>query len=220
MVWAVNCACDYILEKLPSVSNSELPDNPAGTLLHLSDVQPIVERARTEFRSASKTAMDAGSRVHDAIETYLKTGREPFNPSDEVLTGFLAFLEWKDLHHFEVIHTEHTVYGERYAGTLDLLCRLDGKQFVVDFKTTSIKEDGAAYPEHRYQTAAYRQCVPGTEGNGVLYLHKVTGFPLWKDCSSTYESDVNVFSILTDLYYATHPVVTKRINNQRERRAA
>jgi hypothetical protein len=216
--WAVGCAVDYIIVSLPSFSNDELPDHPAGTLLHMSDIVPLIESARTNFRQVSKNAMDAGSRVHDAIEQYLKTGREPFKPSDEVMAGFLSFLEWQDAHHLKTLQTEHTVYGDRYAGTLDLLCELNGKQYVIDFKTTSVKEGGQAYSEHRYQTAAYRQCIPGTVGHGVLYLHKQTGYPYWKDCSATYEADVKVFNILVDLFYASHPIVSKRIATQIDRK--
>lgn len=214
--WAANCACDYIIDKLQTITNPELPDHPAGSLVRMDDLLPIVESARKGFRSVSKTALDTGSRVHDAIEQYLNTGHEPFKPRAEVEAGFLAFLEWQDKHKFKSIATEQTVYGDRFAGQCDLICELDGKQYLVDFKTTNISEDSSAYPEHRYQVAAYRSCVPGVEGCGILYLHKQTGQPNWRDSSATYEADLNVFNILVDLWYASHPNVSKRIIRQKE----
>lgn len=216
MYWAVNCACDYMIENMNMITNGELPDNTSGTIVNVSDIFPVIESARKNFRKVSKTAMDIGSRVHDAIEQYLQSGKEPFKPSDEVMAGFIAFLEWKDKFKVETIATEHTVYGDKYAGTLDLFCKLDGKQYVIDFKTTSINEDSPAYPEHRYQVAAYRNCIPEVVGCGILYLHKQTGYPNWRDSSATYEADLNVFNILVDLWYASHPNVSKRIIKQKE----
>jgi len=216
MYWAVNCCADYILDYVKLITNPELPDNPSGTLIRVEDLYPIIESSRKNFRNVSKKAMDIGSRVHDAIEQYLNTGREPFKPGDEVEAGFLSFLEWQDKHHFKSIATEQTIYGDRFAGTCDLICELDGKQYLIDFKTTNVAEDSPAYPEHRYQVSAYRSCVPNVEGCGILYLHKTTGYPNWRDSSSTYESDLKVFNILVDLWYATHPNVSKRIVRQQE----
>ena len=73
-------------------------------------------------------------------------------------------------------------------------------------------EDAAAYPEHRYQVADYRQTDQGIEGCGVLYLNKETGRPLWRDSSGTYDGDRNVFNILVELWWASHPVKTKQFN--------
>jgi hypothetical protein len=214
--WVSNCWRDYLLDRLPSITNTdELPNYPAGSVVLMSELQPLIEAAASNWREASKTAMHIGSQVHDAIETYIATGREPFKPGDEVTAGFLAFLEWMDEYQVKAISSEQTVYADRYAGTLDLHCYLNGKRYVVDFKTTAIKSDGPAYLEHRYQVAAYRACV-GAEGCGILYLHKQTGYPHWRDTSSTYAQDLRVFEILVELWYASHPNVNKRIVKQKE----
>ena len=214
--WVSNCIRDYALEGLQNITNTnELPDHPVGTILRLDEVRNLIEKACKNYMEVSKSAMYIGSKVHDAIETYIATGREPFKPSDEVLAGFLSFLEWVDKYNVKFLSSEQTVYGDKFAGTLDLNCLLNGKSYVIDFKTTSIKEDGPAYLEHRYQVAAYRSCIK-TEGCGILYLHKVTGYPLWKDTSATYEADIRVFNILVDLFYASHSNVSKRIYKQRK----
>ena len=96
----------------------------------------IIEASRKNFRSVSKAAMDTGSRIHDHVEQYFKTGKEPFKPSNEELSAFLAFLEWKDAHKVEPIQLEHTVYGYDWAGTLDFYGMFDGKKYVIDWKSS------------------------------------------------------------------------------------
>ena len=170
----------------------------------ISELGNIVEKSRKEFRSVSKSAMAIGSNVHAAIEYLLKTGKEPVISVDAELAGYMAFLEWADQHDFLAIETEHTVYSDKYAGTCDLICTLNGKKYLIDFKTSTMREGTAAYPEHRFQVAAYRQTDPTIEGTGVLYLNKQDGYPQWRDVSGTYAKDVAVFNCLVDLWYLIH----------------
>ena len=196
--WAANTACDYILSEL-----GDIESRLASGALTAGEIVNTVERARKEFIRASRRAMDIGSRVHAAIEFYLRERKEQIIDHDQVVAGFLAFLEWADRYDLTVLSTEQTVYDPllRYAGTCDLLARLGRNLYVIDFKTSKIKTN-AAYPEHRYQVAAYRQTEPEIKGCGVLYLDKETGTPIWCDTSSTYEQDVAVFNCLVDLWYA------------------
>lgn len=187
--WAAGSACDYICEQLkqhPDFGNNELFS--------------YIESARKNFRSVSKAAMDTGSRIHDAVEQYFKTGKEPFKPSDQVMSGFLAFLEWKDAHKVEPISLEHTVYGYDWAGTLDFYGLFDGRKYVIDWKSSK-----GVYDEMRYQVSGYRSAVGDCEGCGILRLDKETGYPEWVDTSETYDDDLSVFNILTDLWWARNP---------------
>ena len=195
--WAANQTADYILDKMAGKDISELGN--------------IVEKSRKEFRSVSKSAMQVGSNVHAGIEYLLNTGKEPALHGDAELAGYLAFLEWEAEHKLQVIETEHTVYSAKYAGTCDLICTLNGKKYLIDFKTSTMREGTAAYPEHRYQVAAYRQTDPTIEGTGVLYLNKQDGYPQWRDVSGTYEKDVAVFNCLVELWYLIHDRKAKEI---------
>ena len=193
--WAANCAVDYILDNL-----SQDPSCPYRT----EELYPIIESARKNFRKVGKKAMDIGSAVHDAIERYLIHGDEPQSPSNEVLSAFLGFLEWQDAHGFEVVATEKTVYHHDYAGTCDLICKLDGKVFMVDFKTYNEESKSKPpYEEVKYQIAAYRHAADEEiEGSGALYLGKISGKMLWIDLSDSYENDLKTFNILTQLWYS------------------
>jgi len=191
MIWAANCAVDYIIEGY----NKDLsPD----------EVLNLAEVARKNFRKVSQKALNIGSQVHHAIENHILTGREPHDPQDEVLSAFIAYLEWREKYEVEPIKTEHTLYGPNWAGTCDLICtgmfRGKREKFLIDHKTSK-----AVYPEMRYQIAAYKSATDCV-GCGILRVDKITGIPEWKDTTKTYDDDLRVFSILTDLWWATHKI--------------
>ena len=192
MHWAVNCACDYMIQSIDSF------DEP---MVRTGSIYSVIEKARKNYRQVSKKAMDIGSQGHAAIEHYLKTGKEPQNPPKEVEAAFLAFLEWLDnWDEWETLKAEHTLYADRYAGTCDWVCRLNEYIYIIDFKAAK-----GIYPEYQYQIAAYRACDPTIEGCGILRLDKETGYPEWKDTSITYEQDLKVFNALVELWYARNP---------------
>lgn len=195
--WAANCVADYILDNICDDGNCPYK---------AEELYPIIEASRKNWRKVSAKALGIGSALHAAIEHYLKTGQEPQAPEDQVLSAFLAFLEWKDEHKLEPIKTEHTVYADLYAGTTDLIAMLDKKKYIIDFKTYSESSSSKPpYPEAKYQVAAYRACVPDCEGSGILYLGKGLGLPVWVDCSESYETDLAIFNHLVEIYYLTHP---------------
>jgi len=199
MPWAANCAVDYILENIENNIYVGNEGPPQPELINVATLYPIIESARKNFRKVSAQALDIGSATHQAIEHYLLTGKEPQAPSDQVLSAFLAFLEWLDTwDSYETIETEHTVYADDYAGTCDWIVLLNGKKYVVDFKSSK----GIYKPEYNMQVAAYRACIPDCEGNGVLRLDKESGLPEWKDFSDSYEKDLKSFRHLVDYFHS------------------
>lgn len=199
--WAANCACDYALQELGQIAPIIYEEKEH---IKLETIFPVIEAARKNFRKVSAKAMDIGSAVHAAIERYLKTKQEPEAPSDEVLSAFLAFLEWLDTwESYETVKTEHTVYADRYAGTTDWFVLLNSKKYTVDFKTYNEESKSQPpYVEAKYQVAGYRATDETIAGCGLLYLGKKTGKQIWVDTSDTYEKDLKIFNILTDLWYA------------------
>lgn len=168
-----------------------------------------LDKARFNFKETSQTALDVGSEVHAAIEAHLN-GLQVSLTSEQAKRAFDAFLEWKDGVELEPIALEQTVWGDRWAGTLDMVCMLNGKKYVVDFKTSKafyMTEMGA-------QVAAYRSCVPGAEGSGILRLDKETGMPEFKDFSKRYERDLEVFGKMVELYLLKHPRIAKRFEEE------
>jgi len=117
--WAANCCADKLIELITAMQK---------TWIHLADIFRCVETARKDFRNVSQKALDIGSEIHKVVEHYLKTGKEPVNPIPEVLSGFLAFLEWLDGYEYTTIATEQTLYGDNYAGTCDWIVDLKKKE--------------------------------------------------------------------------------------------
>jgi hypothetical protein len=170
MYWSVNCACDYIQENCHGVVSLS-----KKTLFNL------IEKARKEWRNVGKKAMDIGTQVHENIQYYLENNlKEPKIEDENVLSAFIAFLEWKDKHNLVPIACEHVVYGKDYAGTVDLICKLDDKVTLIDFKSSK-----AIYDEYWYQAGAYANAwdlgtSPFIEQVGILRLDKETGYPDWE----------------------------------------
>jgi len=160
-----------------------------------------LNEARFNFRSVSKEALDIGSQTHNAIETYLKTGKDPVDLPEQAETAFLAFLEWADENKIETLETEQRVVSEFWAGTLDWVGMFNGKKYVVDWKTSK----GFYGRDYFYQIAAYRSLVPDCEGCGVLRIDKLTGKPEWKDSSNKYYDDLAVYHTMVELYFKKHP---------------
>ena len=202
MGWAVNCMKDYLIE--------EYKKHPPASF---NEFDGLVNDAKQNYREVSKEAMDIGSEVHSAIEHHLITGEEPENPREEVLSAFLAFLEWKDANDMKVIKVEHSVYSlsPPYAGTLDLVCMLEGVKTYIDFKSSK-----AIYEPYRYQIAAYRQTddFPLDCGSGILRLDKETGLPEYKDLSNKYENDIDIFNYLCILWWKRHPKKRKEFEEK------
>ena len=78
-----------------------------------------------------------GTIVHDAIDNYLEFEIE--DVPEEQRGYFDAFLAWKEKENPEIIATERKVYHKalRYAGKCDLLCMIDGRLTLVDYKTSA-----------------------------------------------------------------------------------
>ena len=129
--WSANMVCQHIRENCKLAT----PQSPSEPYYHVSDED--LEKARFNFRDVSKTALDVGSAVHQAIEDWLNLGREPINPGEQVLAAFVAFLEWADEHKLKCDAAEHTVTdNQKSAGTLDFVGDIDGEHTVIDFKSS------------------------------------------------------------------------------------
>lgn len=88
---------------------------------------------------------DTGTIIHEAIEAYVKDdyfGAPNFTRQEQV-DAFECFLNWVDNNGIKFEHSEITVVNpdEGYAGTLDLVLKMDGKRYLVDVKTSKYPKD-------------------------------------------------------------------------------
>jgi len=94
---------------------------------------------------------ELGTNVHEYVEWDL-LGQNGFPPpidSVQMQQMVDAYYTWKFQHDIEVVAVELTVYGDGYAGTLDLILRIDGVLYLLDIKTSRNVGDA-----HRWQLAA------------------------------------------------------------------
>lgn len=109
-------------------------------------------------------AGDKGSKTHFAVNA-LMDGKEVkmndkfLNPSteqDEELLleeyeSILSFANWYEKTKPQILAREFVVWGDGYAGMVDMLCKLSEVYYVIDFKTSQY-----IWPSHEIQLSAYR----------------------------------------------------------------
>lgn len=116
-----------------------------------------------------EAAGDIGTALHERIEWTLKRRMTKFDPNGGDLGGspppaiaqeaqwaFEAWEKWADESKLEPLMIEQKVYSLKYgfAGTTDIIGRVNGQLVVGDWKTSS-----NIYMEHLVQVSAYREAL-------------------------------------------------------------
>ena len=171
-------------------------------------------------------ATTIGSRTHELIDEFLSTGRFAENifykipPSlkKSVSIAFDNFKEWmnelanKGYFISDIIAMEKPITCPYFGGTIDCICRINGKVYIVDFKTSK-----QISPEYLLQVCAYMWVcnsgyvdnIPHIDGIGIIRVDKETkhkyddlflnySVPWQADIINRYISD---FGILLQSYY-------------------
>ena len=126
------------------------------------DESEAVDMLKGSPWSKSKRAADRGTDIHGYLEARLNSW-EPEELSDEAEQYRAAAEDWlgQDI---EVIETEQTMFHPYYAGTCDLVARIDGVLTVADFKTGK-----AIYDEAALQMAALFGCHHDQHGDPLAW---------------------------------------------------
>lgn len=126
-----------------------------------------------------KKSGEEGTQVHEMAEQYLKGEELRFLSSNgfplydvTVWRMFIRFVTWWELYKPELLETEVHLFSDKYkiAGTCDLVCRIDGELWIIDFKTSNYLQT-----TYDLQAAAYGQCYEECYGQkpdryGILWL--------------------------------------------------
>jgi hypothetical protein len=134
---------------------------------------------------AQKAAWE-GTQVHNAIESFLegneitwidKDGNALFNL--DVWRMILRFADFWNTIQPELISTEYHLFSDEYefAGTADIICRIDGKLHLLDIKTSN-----SIHSSYNLQLAAYAQAWNETHNEkvvdtGIVWLKSSTRGP-------------------------------------------
>ena len=132
------------ITKVPEFEELVFDEKPHTYLLNgiripsVTNVMEPLNRARYDgiSRKTLDRAAEKGTAVHNSIENYLKFGFVDIPPEHRgYLDGFLA---WFEKMNPEVVGSEVKLYHKmmQYAGTIDLLCYIDGDLCLYDFKST------------------------------------------------------------------------------------
>ena len=122
------------------------------------------------FEEAQRRLIEAGvkgSKIHLASEDVLKglkvemTAKYPNKENDnaiEELTveeyeGIMSLADWLETVNIEVLASEIVGFNDKhhYAGTTDLICRIDDQIWIIDFKTSP-----NIWPSHEIQLSSYK----------------------------------------------------------------
>lgn len=76
-----------------------------------------------------------GSAVHKAIEDYILFEEYEIEPRYKPI--FEQFLKWYKEYKPEIIKVEYKMSNGKYAGTCDLICKIDNKIIGIDHKTSN-----------------------------------------------------------------------------------
>ena len=128
-----------------------------------AEVDEVYEQIIGAYKDVSSHAAEIGDIVHNLISKRL-SWTDPLGMGDlednaygdEVSVCMSAFLDWARSRKVKFLRSEKIVYHHshnpiyRFVGTLDAVVKIDGKLFVVDFKTSK-----KIYKHYHLQVAAY-----------------------------------------------------------------
>jgi hypothetical protein len=130
----------------------------------------LANKGWDESQAIKNAAGDKGSKCHYAITDLLngqtvKMDAKYKNPSteqDEELTleeweCLVSFANWFEATKPEIIVNETVVWNDEYgyAGTIDFVCKIGEKYYIIDFKTGQ-----NIWSEYELQLSAYKHAVP------------------------------------------------------------
>lgn len=173
-----------------------------------------------------KRAGKEGTQVHEAVEALLEG--EQVNWMDDFGNAKYSELVWEMINKFvdfwttykpELIGAELFVYSDefKYAGTADLICKLNGQTWLLDIKTSN-----SLHKSYDLQLASYAKALGECKGieierTGILWLKSSKrGSSKQKDriqgngweLKSIDEIDENfeLFKLIHKLYHLENPV--------------
>lgn len=158
----------YIRTELDKENLPQLIAVPSSTWIsHYYYTSPwlikwIADKGLDEAETIKQAAADKGSAVHKAIDMWLD-GEEikidtlvNVNDTPRELTAeenecFKSFIKFYQDYQPEIIAHDYTNWGDGYAGTVDLKCRINGELGILDFKSSQ-----QVFTTHKLQISSYK----------------------------------------------------------------
>lgn len=173
--WAVNCFEEKVVELMRD-----------GVNFTKDDVLNMVAEGKTAHNTKKESACSVGTVVHKYAEEYSATASvempddyAELDEAEQALAdkGIEAFHQWLDQVEPKFIKSEFSVFSlkQMFVGTSDELVEIDGKKYLLDYKTSK-----GVYSSHFYQASAYLKAYEeeyGEKLDGAMIIHvsKETG---------------------------------------------
>lgn len=137
----------------------------------------LADKGWDEAQALKEAAGDKGSKVHQAIAYLIDGGTvkldNAFTDSSGIASfltieeyeAILSFVDWVKDTKPKFLQREFAVWGNGYAGTVDLLCEIEGKVCLVDLKTSQ-----DIWPTYEIQVSAYRETFDLKPDIAILQL--------------------------------------------------
>jgi hypothetical protein len=112
---------------------------------------------KVEAQKISNRAANRGTKLHGLCEAYLKSEPVAFAPADFEVKELFNHMK-VELNKIEEVHAlEKRIWSHklRVAGTVDCIAKIDGKMYIVDFKTSSRFKSREDIDSYFMQCAAY-----------------------------------------------------------------
>lgn len=134
----------------------------------------LAQHGWDESQALMEEAGERGTIIHKAIEMLLLGKLLSFDTvvTDRQLNAdeweaVMSFVAWFEAIKPVVLSTEKTVFHPQdlYAGTIDLICEIKNKLWIIDFKTSQ-----DVWPSHKIQLSAYNRALESKYNIGILQV--------------------------------------------------
>lgn len=172
--WSANMACEFInSHRLGGSINLTTGEE---VVCFEKGFETILKEAKQAHKKKKENSADIGTKVHKAIEEWIKEKKEP-ELDEQGMTMFNHFIKWQE--DKKILESELRVYNEDWwvAGTIDLVFEYKGKTYIGDIKTYSGIYDRTPF----LQCAGYAGMYKATtgkelEGSCIIRLGKDGSF--------------------------------------------
>jgi len=128
--------------------------NLRASLDALGEEEAVAVLKSSPWRTSQRAA-DRGTSIHAWLDAAV-SGLPLPALEGQALEYVDAAAAWVERWQPVALHTETTLFGDGYAGTVDAILEIDGDVWLVDYKTSS-----GLYPEVALQLSALAACPVG-----------------------------------------------------------
>lgn len=192
--WALNLAGAHLRQYI---------ENSKNIIYTAEELLPVIEEALRQHTIKKDEAASIGSAVHGFAEEFAKfklgLGSQPQIDDawdERIKTGVSSFLDWFNAHDVRFMEMERLLYSRKndYVGITDVIARVDGKTYLMDYKTAK-----AVYNEHYYQLSAYwgayeEETGQILDGGAILHFDKESGaFNMYEITRESHDKNFETF---------------------------